>query len=335
MDLLETMRVEAGGAMPLLERHLARLSASARHFDYRCHTTDLRAAILREAIKQNEAVVFRLLLARDGSHELQVRPLPKGRITRLVIADTRVDSADPMLRHKTTARGVYDAARAGLPADTDAILVNERGEATETTIANIAVLRNGVDAPPVSCGLLPGVLRAQLLEEGKLVEGVLTLVPGETIRCFNAVRGEFEAVLSSHPFDTDEQGINRRIDAFWKWFAENADRVGAELEDPKCQEDVDARVASLNPGLSWEIGPGKADGWQLVKQRALLLVLHGLRIGTFFLRDHRRPGTTSFRFVVAERLRYKLTRPIGNSSCFVMKMVPMSYSSETLGPCRI
>lgn len=192
------MRVEAGGAIPVLDRHLTRIANSAQILGFLCHSAELRAAIEREAIKQEAAVVFRLLLARDGSHELQVKPLPTERITRLVIAPVRVDSADPMLRHKTTARTLYDTARTGLPPDTDAILINERGEATETTITNIAVLRDGVwITPPISCGLLPGTMRARLLEEGITVEGViLDLLAGESVRCFNAVRGVFEAILA-------------------------------------------------------------------------------------------------------------------------------------------
>ncbi len=193
MELLETMRVEAGGATPLLDRHLARIANSAPILGFLCDSASLRAAIEQQAIKQKEPVVFRLLLARAGSHELQVKPPPATQITRLVLAQVRVNSADPMLRHKTTSRGIYDAARAGLPPDTDAILVNERGEATETTIANIAVLRGGQwTTPPISCGVLPGTMRAQLLEEGEIVEGQHSLVPGESIRCFNAVRGVFD-----------------------------------------------------------------------------------------------------------------------------------------------
>ena len=156
--------------------------------------------IEREAIKQNEPVVFRLLLARDGSHLLQVKPLPTGRITRLVLAPVRVNSADPMLRHKTTVRSLYDAARVGLPPESDAILINERGEATETTIANIAVLRDGKwITPPISCGVLPGTMRAQFLDEGKIIEGNVhadELVSGEPILFFNAVRGLSVVLLS-------------------------------------------------------------------------------------------------------------------------------------------
>ncbi len=195
-ELLETMRVEASGSILLLARHLARISASAQYFGYACDVEGLRVGILAEASKQSQAAAVRLLLARDGAYQFQIKPLPSGRISRLIRARGTVNSGDPLLYHKTTARGIYEQARAGCDPETDVILVNERGEATETSILNIAVLRGDRwVTPKLSCGLLPGTMRAQLLEEGRIVEGVVRmdeLAPGESIRCFNAVRGIFD-----------------------------------------------------------------------------------------------------------------------------------------------
>jgi para-aminobenzoate synthetase/4-amino-4-deoxychorismate lyase len=110
-----------------------------------------------------------------------------------------VQSGDVFLLNKTTARAVYEQARAGLPEELDALLFNERGEVTETTIANVAVLRGSRwVTPPVACGLLAGTMRAEMLEDGSVVEGIVRveeLVPGETIRCFNAVRGVYDVPL--------------------------------------------------------------------------------------------------------------------------------------------
>jgi branched-subunit amino acid aminotransferase/4-amino-4-deoxychorismate lyase len=197
MELLETMRVEAGGAIPLLPRHLERLGRSARFFGFLYDSDGIPAAILDAASRQTEPVVLRLVLSREGDFQIQQKPLPEpGMPSRLVLAKLRVNSADPLLRHKTTARSVYDRARNGHDPSADVILVNERGEVTETTIANIAVLRNGRWlTPPLSSGVLPGTMRAQLLDEAKIVEAVFhadDLVPGEPIRYFNAVRGVFD-----------------------------------------------------------------------------------------------------------------------------------------------
>jgi para-aminobenzoate synthetase/4-amino-4-deoxychorismate lyase len=200
MELLETMRVEADGTIPLLPRHLERLGRSARFFGF-SYDAGLPGAILEAASGQTEPVVLRLVLSKEGDFQLQTKPLPEpGMPSRLVLAKLRVNSADPLLRHKTTARSVYDQAREGYDPATDVILVNERGEITEATIANIAVFRDGRwRTPPVACGVLPGTMRAQLLDEGKIVEGVIhsdELVSAEGIRYFNAVRGISEVHFS-------------------------------------------------------------------------------------------------------------------------------------------
>src|SRR5687768_8613525 len=58
----------------------------------------------------------------------------------------------------------------------DVVLVNEHGEVTETTIANIAIrLDERWWTPPTTAGCLPGVERARLLGLGRLHERRLTV----------------------------------------------------------------------------------------------------------------------------------------------------------------
>ena len=189
--LIETMRVSEGGEVFLLDRHLERLRNSARYFSFKYDSDRVRDAIVKAAPR--EAACLRLLLSEDGTLDLQTQPLPSRHAERLKLSSVRVDSKDPFLCHKTTRRGVYDQARAECDEDTDAILINERGEITETTIMNVAVLRDGHwITPALSCGLLPGVLRTELLARGEIIEGIIPaheLQPGEVIRCFNALRG--------------------------------------------------------------------------------------------------------------------------------------------------
>lgn len=201
-QLLETMRVSEGEIV-LLKRHMERIWRSAQALGFACDTDVVGEAIWTTAVRQTESVVLRFLLSRDGSYEIQVKPLPpEGRPAYLQLSSLIVDSNDPMLRHKTTARAVYAKAREGCAEEADALLVNERGEITETSILNVAVKRDGVWITPlVSCGLLPGTMRAELLDEGSIREGVILasdLVSGETIRCFNAVRGVMDV-----PFQAD------------------------------------------------------------------------------------------------------------------------------------
>jgi para-aminobenzoate synthetase/4-amino-4-deoxychorismate lyase len=197
--LLETMRVDPGVEIPLLERHLTRLQQSAVRLGFACNLDRIRELVRSEAFRQTNPIVLRLLLNRAGTAECLYRPVPASNPKGVRLAAQPVRSDDPLLANKTTARQVYEQARVGMPEELDALLYNERGEVTETTIANVAVHRHGQwITPPLPCGLLGGVKRQQLLDEGAIVEGVIRmqdLVPGETIRCFNAVRGVYDVPL--------------------------------------------------------------------------------------------------------------------------------------------
>lgn len=197
------MRVSESGDVYLLERHLLRLRQSARHFSFKYDSGKVRDLIAEAAAAGERPACLRLTLRLDGETKLQSGPLPSANAEYLKLASVRVDSKDPFLYHKTSRRGLYEDARRECDARTDAILINERGEITETTITNIAVLRGGSwITPALSCGLLPGVLRAELLDRGEIVEDIVPhteLVQGETIRCFNALRGKFDITLSLRP----------------------------------------------------------------------------------------------------------------------------------------
>ena len=108
-------------------------------------------------------------------------------------AASPIESTNPFLYHKTTHRAVYDEAIASRPGFEDVLLHNERGEITETTIANFILETHGaLVTPPVSSGLLPGTLRAQLLDEGRIRERVITvseLSEGAPCYLINSVRG--------------------------------------------------------------------------------------------------------------------------------------------------
>jgi para-aminobenzoate synthetase/4-amino-4-deoxychorismate lyase len=193
------MRVTPASEVHLLDRHLERLSRSARFFSFECDLAGVREAIVRAVLRSERPVGLRLTLTKNGEISVESNPLPVGYVRSLKLSSETVNSSDVFLCHKTTNRGIYEKARKECDDQTDVILVNERGEATETTIMNIAVFRDGRwTTPLVSCGLLPGVMREELVASGEIVEGIVPakeLKPGELIRCFNALRGVCEARL--------------------------------------------------------------------------------------------------------------------------------------------
>ncbi|WP_226341076.1 aminotransferase class IV family protein [Gemmobacter serpentinus] len=190
LKLIETMLWD-GAAYPRLALHLARLEASAAVFGFPVSAdqviADLPAPIGPARI--------RLTLNAEGRIEITQATLPPAvPLWRLGLAGMRLDSADPWLRHKTTQRASYDAARAALPDGLDELIfANERGEVCEGTITNLFFDRGqGLRTPPLSSGLLPGVLRAELAAP----EEVLLIADLPKVRLWvgNALRGLIPAV---------------------------------------------------------------------------------------------------------------------------------------------
>jgi len=188
----------------LLDRHLARLEQSARHFNFVYRADLIRDALDRAVASADAPQRVRLLMARDGDLRVEHTPLDRrDGVWRLRLAADPVDPSDEFLYHKTTNRVVYERARR--PDCDDVILWNPAGEVTETTIANLVVEDVAEEVagarrvtPPIACGLLPGTLRAELLATGEVSEAVVTveeLKRAPRVWLVNSVRGWCEGVL--------------------------------------------------------------------------------------------------------------------------------------------
>ena len=201
-DLLETLRWE-GGTYALLDRHLDRLTDSARYFGFSASREAAREALFRHGAHLTAGVWrVRLLVGPDGVPRAESRPLdplPDG-TQPVVLASSPVSRADRFLCHKTTRREVYDAHRAQHPQSFDVLLWNEEGELTEFTIGNLAVEIGGrLWTPPRDCGLLAGTLRAELLARGEMGERILRkpdLDRADRLWLLNGVRGFVPVTLS-------------------------------------------------------------------------------------------------------------------------------------------
>lgn len=196
-DLLETMLWSPDGGFSLLDRHLDRMAGAAEYFGRRFDRSGAEEALEgRAAVLGSAEHRVRLLVGADGNHRIEASPLDRDAEAlpiRLGLAVNPVDEEDPFLHFKTTHRGVYDAARRSRPDCDDVLLWNERGEVTESTIANLVARIDGkLVTPPVNCGLLAGTFRAELLERGEVEERVITvegLPDAEALYLINSVQG--------------------------------------------------------------------------------------------------------------------------------------------------
>ncbi|HET9426008.1 MAG TPA: aminodeoxychorismate synthase component I [Gemmatimonadaceae bacterium] len=202
--LIETMRLE-DGIIHRLERHLARLESSAQYFgfqDQAAAVRRIRDELLSQAAERPGGIQrVRVLLGRDGSHEIVVEPFAPAVAPRcLALSAEPVDSRDRLLYHKVSDRSRYSSRLGGLQEADDVLLVNERGELTETTIGNIVLELDGRRvSPPLESGLLPGVYRGELLAAGEIEERLL--YPADLARCtalwmINSLRGWVECRMA-------------------------------------------------------------------------------------------------------------------------------------------
>ena len=199
--LIETLLWTRAEGYFLCEGHEARLKSSAAALGFAFSEAAWRDALARPCAGAEAARLrVRLEMRRDGTFEIAAAPFtpdPAEKVWRVGLAQTRFDSADPLLRHKTTRRALYEQALAASGAD-EAIFLNERDEVCEGARTNIFVERDGVLlTPPASSGLLPGVLRAELLRLGKAREKVLGLADLRGgFLLGNALRGLLRARLA-------------------------------------------------------------------------------------------------------------------------------------------
>jgi para-aminobenzoate synthetase/4-amino-4-deoxychorismate lyase len=205
-DIFETLRADREDGYRHLAQHLARLSASAGYFGFPCDLDQAQALLeqTRIGLAAGQRHRVRLSLGAHGAWTVQSAPItPLHEPVRVVLARATTDSSDLFLKHKTTVRSVYDAAWRDAEAQGafDALFFNERGELTEGGRSNVFVrLDDQWYTPPLACGVLPGVMRAVLLEAPAwhAREKVITLEMLDQaldIVVCNALRGPLRAYL--------------------------------------------------------------------------------------------------------------------------------------------
>jgi len=205
-QLIETILWRTNSGFFLLKGHLKRLKESAEYFDFCYDENYIKKALsrIKKRFKENFSYKIRLLLFKNGDASISYRREKKSELAfnrslrkkNIAISEHRTNSKDIFLYYKTTHRCLYndEYKKYRKLGCYDVLFRNEKEEITEGAISNIFIkLKGNYYTPPVSCGLLNGIYRMELLKKRKNIkEKILTLKDiqnADKIYMTNSVRG--------------------------------------------------------------------------------------------------------------------------------------------------
>jgi 4-amino-4-deoxychorismate lyase len=197
-DLIETMAFDPAEGLLRLQLHLSRLEESAHAFDFVFDRHGLRNELQAATFSLTEPALVRLQLALSGATAIEIRPRPvwPNDVVQVSIVPCSLPASDDRMRHKTSDRRHYAAALAK-GGTLEVLLTDAHGYLTEGCYSSLFVERGDrLITPPLTRGLLPGVLRQSLIDMGEAEEGDLRARDLE--RGFfigNAARGLVAATL--------------------------------------------------------------------------------------------------------------------------------------------
>jgi len=170
--IFETIKTVAGQPWAL-SRHMRRALNSARRNDQPFPNEDLIRSAVAETIAANPFLIgrLRLLFGFDGSFRVTHQEYLEIKTSaKLGIRDLSVEVSIPVEKRYPYTQNLRLLDEANSAGFDDYILVNRAGFITETAIANLVFEFDGEwVTPPLSDGVLPGVMRALLVEKNGVI----------------------------------------------------------------------------------------------------------------------------------------------------------------------
>ncbi len=201
--LIETLKYEPDHGCVRADRHLARLerSAAALGFIFDRSVAEHLLADFNSIEDQR----LRLTLTVDGTLHLAAEQYNEiASPLRVCISKNPLSSDVQETRYKISARDFYDQELQRLKKETacdEVLFLNPRGHVCEGSFTNVFIEKDGqLFTPDQSCGLLPGILREELIKRGRAREAILTLenlLEADAVFMGNSLRGLIPVKLVS------------------------------------------------------------------------------------------------------------------------------------------
>ena len=200
-DIIETCLWTPKDGIVRGKAHKARMMKSAKALGYPFNPAQYDA--LTEGIKtETNDQHIRMTLSADGDLNLSQKDFVSLDRPKIMVSPHKLSKKVQYSKHKISRRNFYDKERERLKALTgidEVIFLNESGKLCEGSFTSIFIEKDGkLLTPALKTGILPGVLRAELLRSKKARTADLTeddLLGAKNIYIGNSMRGLMPAAL--------------------------------------------------------------------------------------------------------------------------------------------
>ena len=200
-DIIETCLWTPKDGIVRGKAHKARMMKSAKALGYPFSPAQYDALI--DGIKAKETSQhIRITLSAEGDLNLSQKYFVSLDRPKIMVSPHKLSKQVQYSKHKISRRNFYDEERERLKALTgidEVIFLNESGKLCEGSFTSIFIEKDGkLLTPALKTGILPGVLRAELLRSKKARTADLTeddLLGAKNIYIGNSMRGLMPAAL--------------------------------------------------------------------------------------------------------------------------------------------
>lgn len=200
-DIIETCLWTPKDGIVRGKAHKARMMKSAKALGYPFNPAQYDA--LTDGIKtETNDQHIRMTLSADGDLNLSQKDFVSLDRPKIMVSPHKLSKQVQYSKHKISRRNFYDKERERLKALTgidEVIFLNESGKLCEGSFTSIFIEKDGkLLTPALKTGILPGVLRAELLRSKKARTADLTeddLLGAKNIYIGNSMRGLMPAAL--------------------------------------------------------------------------------------------------------------------------------------------